>query len=136
MQRETLWNHVREVWHASSVLLQKEGEKLNSQQHDSVLSIFLGITRLRKALMEADQIHQENAFPLNGEAPDWNHLMLSPLTSVRGYSKLLLDGAFGQLSSKQTQLVSSIHHNSQPLSDLIDDLYLDANEASKQFAHR
>jgi len=136
MQRETLWHHVREVWQASSILLQKEGEKLNSQQHDSVLSIFLGITRLRKALMEADQIHQQNEAPLNGEAPDWNHLMLSPLTSVRGYSKLLLDGAFGQLSSKQALLVSTIHRHSQPISDLIDELYLGAHETSRQFALR
>ena len=136
MQRETLWNHVREVWHASSVLLQKEGNKLNNQQHDSVITIFNGITRLRQALLEADRKYKISESIEDTDTTDWNHLLLSPLTSVRGYSKLLLDGAFGQLTGHQTQLVSTIHNSSQPLTDLIGDLYLEANKPINNFVPR
>ena len=136
MQRETLWNHVREVWHASSVLLQKEGNRLNNQQHDSVTTIFNGITRLRQALLEADRKYKKSESTEDTDTTDWNHLLLSPLTSVRGYSKLLLDGAFGQLTGQQTQLVATIHNSSQPLTDLIGDLYLETNKPINNFVQR
>lgn len=136
MQRETLWNHVREVWQASSILLQKEGMKLNTQQHDSVETIFNGITRLRQALLEADHDSKTHPQRKSGDMPDWNHLLLSPLTSVRGYSKLLLDGAFGQLSGQQKQLVATIHNKTQPLTDLIGDLYLGVKPPSNHFVNK
>ena len=132
MQRETLWKHVREVWQASANLMQQEGQKLNAQQRDSAKTIHNGITRLRQALREADRNanSQPRCHPSDG--PDWNHILLGPLTSVRGFSKLLLDGVFGQLSRQQSQLVATIHNKAQPLTDLIGHLYLETDPPPRQ----
>ena len=88
MQRETLWEYVREVWQASAILIQQEGQKLNPQQRDSAKTIHNGITRLRQALREAD--HDAKSQPARHPTcgSDWNHALLSPLTSVRGFSQI------------------------------------------------
>ncbi len=132
MQRETLWEYVREVWQASAILIQQEGQKLNPQQRDSAKTIHNGITRLRQALREAD--HDAKSQPARHPTcgSDWNHALLSPLTSVRGFSKLLLDGAFGQLTRHQSQLVATIHRKTQPLPDLIGQLYLETDPPPRQ----
>jgi hypothetical protein len=39
----------------------------------------------------------------------WRTEGLNPIVSIEGYSKLLLDGAFGELTEKQSEIISTIH---------------------------
>lgn len=50
------------------------------------------------------------------------HDLRSPLASIRGFSEYLRDGAVGQLTPDQMDLVNSIHGASQSMLDLVNEL--------------
>lgn len=51
-----------------------------------------------------------------------NHELRTPLTSISGYSELLNDGAAGELTLPQEQLVEAILRNTERLTALVDEL--------------
>jgi signal transduction histidine kinase len=50
------------------------------------------------------------------------HELKNPMTSIKGYSELLLSGKMGQLSDQQSTFLSTIRRNTVRVQQLIDDL--------------
>ncbi len=50
-----------------------------------------------------------------------SHQLKSPLTAIKGYSSLLLDGSFGRLAQKSAEPVKRILESSQQLINIIED---------------
>ena len=61
-----------------------------------------------------------------------SHELRTPLASVLGYTELLEDGAVGELSQRQLDLVSRIDRNGRRLLALIEDLLLNSRIESGQ----
>lgn len=61
-----------------------------------------------------------------------SHELRTPLASVLGYTEMLEDGAAGELSAKQLDLVSRIDRNGRRLLSLIEDLLLNSRIESGQ----
>jgi PAS domain S-box-containing protein len=61
-----------------------------------------------------------------------SHELRTPLASVLGYTEMLEDGAAGELSQKQLDLVSRIDRNGRRLLALIEDLLLNSRIESGQ----
>lgn len=51
-----------------------------------------------------------------------SHDLRSPLTSIRGFSELMLDGATGELTADQREFLETIHAGSVRIATLVDDL--------------
>jgi PAS domain S-box-containing protein len=51
-----------------------------------------------------------------------SHELRTPMTSIKGYADLLLMGAAGSVTERQTTFINTIKANADRLSDLIDDL--------------
>ena len=51
-----------------------------------------------------------------------SHQLRSPLTSIKGYSSLLLDGSFGTMDEKQKETVDRIFQSSNHLAKVVEDL--------------
>lgn len=68
-----------------------------------------------EALQEADRLKSEFLANVSYE-------LRSPLTSISGFSEMLRQEYFGQLSEKQKEYVDNIHHSSQQLMHLINDI--------------
>ena len=141
MPRETIRECLRKLGQASTQLVHQEGQSLNEEQRNSALTIHNGIQRLKFALQDAERCARgggrngARGARTKGKAPaiqDWNHALLSPLTAVRGFSKLLLDGAFGRLSIRQRRLVDTIHRTTHPLLEQIGPLYLQQDTPARQ----
>ncbi len=50
------------------------------------------------------------------------HEFRTPLTSIRGYTEMMLDGDTGELSDDQRQFLNTVSRNANYLSDLVNDL--------------
>ncbi len=130
MYQEAAWECLREVSQATDILNQQERARLNYEQKNALSIIESGLGRLKEALQQAEAQRNDPNFA----AADWNQPLLSPLTTVRGFSQLLLDGACGQLSRQQMRLIHIIHHNTTPLHNLISKRYLEFNVAQGSVA--
>lgn len=51
-----------------------------------------------------------------------SHQIRSPLTAMKGYSSMLLDGDYGDINSKVKEIIDRIHKSSQSLTKVVDDL--------------
>lgn len=51
-----------------------------------------------------------------------SHELRTPLTAIVGYSSVLVDGVFGELTEKQTDALNAIARSSEHLKNLIDDV--------------
>jgi PAS domain S-box-containing protein len=51
-----------------------------------------------------------------------SHEFRTPLTSIRGYTEMMLDGDTGELSSEQAEFLRTIHRNSTHLTGIVNDL--------------
>ncbi len=73
--------------------------------------------RLKKAnerLRELDQMKSEFVSIAS-------HQLRSPLTSIRGYASMLLEGTYGRLSEKATQAITRISESSQYMAASVED---------------
>lgn len=50
-----------------------------------------------------------------------SHQLRSPITAIKGYSSMLLDGSFGKINDKATEAISRIFESSQRLTNIIED---------------
>jgi PAS domain S-box-containing protein len=82
--------------------------------------------RLQEAREEADRLKQE-FFELV------SHDLRTPLTSIKGYSDMLLDGQAGDLSGEAQDFIGVITRNAVRLERLVDDLLLVAQLESGTF---
>ena len=83
--------------------------------------------RLQEAREEADRLKQE-FFELV------SHDLRTPLTSIKGYSDMLIDGQAGDLSEDAKDFVNVIARNATRLERLVDDLLLVAQLESGNFS--
>ncbi len=51
-----------------------------------------------------------------------SHQLRSPLTAIKGYSSLLIEGSFGELQGKQSEGVKRIYSSAQGLVNIVEDL--------------
>ncbi|MCB9834514.1 hypothetical protein H6792_00575 [Candidatus Nomurabacteria bacterium] len=51
-----------------------------------------------------------------------SHQLRTPLTTIRGYSEMLVDGEFGHITSEQKQILSQINQAGQNMNQLLEDL--------------
>ncbi len=62
-----------------------------------------------------------------------------PLTAVKGYASLLLEGSFGKLSEKSTTAVDRVFQSSEHLNSIIDDftdvMHIERGEVSYEYKH-
>lgn len=95
---------------------------------DSIISIrlspvhigaqFLGmVSVLRDITYEVEEDRRKRAFVANV-----SHEFRTPLVSAKGYSDLLLMGAFGQINDGQKQALETIRDNVARLSSLVEDM--------------
>ncbi len=50
------------------------------------------------------------------------HQLRSPLTAIRGYTSLLLDGSFGSVDEKQKEAINRVYESSTHLTKVVEDL--------------
>lgn len=51
-----------------------------------------------------------------------SHQLRSPLTSIKGYTSMLLDGDFGEVSLKQKEAIDRVFESSKHLTNVVEDL--------------
>jgi PAS domain S-box-containing protein len=86
------------------------------------------LNRERRAVEELTALDQAKTDFLSSVS----HELRTPLASVLGYTEMLEDGAAGELSQKQVDLVSRIDRNGRRLLALIEDLLLNSRIESGQ----
>lgn len=68
------------------------------------------------------------------------HELKNPLTSIRGYSDLLLRGSVGPINEAQTRFLATVRSNAQRMGTLVSDLQdisrIEANQLHLEFANR
>jgi PAS domain S-box-containing protein len=97
------------------------------------LGLFIQRKQVEEAVRKSLAKEQElNRFKSNFIA-DMSHELQTPLTSVLGFSTILLQQHFGSINQKQKQYLSLIHDSGEHLLNLINDLLdLAKIEAGKQ----
>lgn len=103
-----------------------------------IVLIISGILLIRSVLREVEQ--RERIETLAGQLQEANeklkgldklkteflslasHQLRSPLTAIKGYSSMLVEGDFGTLSDKQEQSVKRIYTSAQGLINVVEDL--------------
>lgn len=53
-----------------------------------------------------------------------SHQLRTPLTAIKGYASMLIEGSFGELSEKLKEVTDKIYSSSQTLVDIIDDFLI------------
>lgn len=51
-----------------------------------------------------------------------SHQLRTPLTAIKGFASLLLEGSYGEVEPKQLEILKKIYDSNQKLVDLVDDL--------------
>ncbi|KRF29742.1 ATP-binding protein [Phycicoccus sp. Soil802] len=91
-------------------------------------AVQLALQRERNAVEELTALDQTKTDFLSSVS----HEFRTPLASVLGYTEMLEDGAVGEMSPKQLDLVSRIDRNGRRLLGLIEDLLLNSRIESGQ----
>ncbi|WP_457256760.1 ATP-binding protein [Pedococcus sp. P5_B7] len=91
-------------------------------------AVQLALQRERNAVEELTALDQTKTDFLSSVS----HEFRTPLASVLGYTEMLEDGAVGEMTTKQLDLVSRIDRNGRRLLGLIEDLLLNSRIESGQ----
>lgn len=123
------WAHTLQDWSSKTVALEPHSVVKHQIEIDSrVLSVhvspvfadghFFGtITTFRDMTRQAEVDRMKSEFVSNV-----SHELRTPMTSIKGYTDLLLMGAAGELPSSQRRLLDAIRRNADRLKSLVDDL--------------
>jgi PAS domain S-box-containing protein len=74
-------------------------------------------------LQEADRVKDELVSTVS-------HELRTPIASISGYTEMLADGAYGELSDQQTQALERVLRNTARLEELVNDLLVLEREGS------
>jgi signal transduction histidine kinase len=103
-----------------------------------VTTVIVGILLIRSVQKEVEQ--RERLEKLTLELEDANeklkgldklkteflslasHQLRSPITAIKGYTSMLLDGSFGKIAKTQTEAISRVFQSSQNLAKVVEDL--------------
>lgn len=103
-----------------------------------VVTVVVGILLIRSVFKEVSQ--RERLEKLTLELEDANeklkgldklkteflslasHQLRSPITAIKGYTSMLLDGSFGKIAKTQTEAISRVFQSSQNLAKVVEDL--------------
>jgi signal transduction histidine kinase len=84
------------------------------QQREQIEKLALGLEKANDQLKVLDKMKSEFVSIAS-------HQLRSPLTSVRGYASMLLEGSFGALSPKAKEAVERIHESSRFMASSVED---------------
>ena len=83
-------------------------------QRQEIESLAVRLKKANKRLRELDQMKSEFVSIAS-------HQLRSPLTSIRGYASMLLEGTYGKLSQKATEAVTRIADSSKYMAASVED---------------
>lgn len=84
------------------------------QQRQEIQNLAERLKKANKRLRELDQMKSEFVSIAS-------HQLRSPLTSIRGYASMLLEGTYGKLSQKATEAINRISESSQYMAASVED---------------
>lgn len=77
----------------------------------------------KKKELEVSNLHLKEASQLKSEfLANMSHELRTPMNTIIGYTSIILDGIYGELSGKQESSLKKIYQNARNLSHLIDDI--------------
>jgi len=77
----------------------------------------------KKKELEISNLHLKEASQLKSEfLANMSHELRTPMNTIIGYTSIILDGIYGELSDKQESSLKKIYQNARNLSHLIDDI--------------
>lgn len=85
------------------------------------------ISRLKReiAVLKKTQDHTENKNKQGGDFTYFiSHELKTPLTVIKGYSSILLDGTLGKLDPKIQEILEKVSKANEEIIDLVDDLLI------------
>lgn len=88
--------------------------KKEIRQREEIENLAVRLKKANKRLRELDQMKSEFVSIAS-------HQLRSPLTSIRGYASMLLEGTYGKLSQKATEAVTRISESSQYMASSVED---------------
>lgn len=91
----------------------------------AMLMTYLDITdsaRMEQSLRERNRVLEEAASIKTKFLANVSYELRSPLTSIKGFTEFLLQGAVGDVSAKQREYLKDIHQSTIDLSAMIDDI--------------
>ena len=83
-------------------------------QHKEIEKLAVSLKKANKRLKELDQMKSEFVSIAS-------HQLRSPLTSIRGYASMLLEGSYGKLSKKASDAINRILDSSAYMASSIED---------------
>jgi DNA-binding response OmpR family regulator/nitrogen-specific signal transduction histidine kinase len=77
----------------------------------------------KKKELEIINLHLKEASRLKSEfLANMSHELRTPMNTIIGYTSIMIDGIYGELSAKQESSLKKIYQNARNLSHLIDDI--------------
>jgi PAS domain S-box-containing protein len=130
------WTYVRKDGTRRTVSLTMSGIRDESGRLTGYLGVAEDVTRRRQAevalqvALDRERQAVEELTALDRTKSDFvssvSHELRTPLASVLGYAEMLEDGAAGDLTERQLELVGRVDRNGRRLLSLIEDLLLNS----------
>lgn len=89
--------------------------RIEIQQKDRLQDLSLQLSRSNEKLKELDKLKTEFLSLAS-------HQLRSPLTAIKGYASMLIEGSFGKLAVKTAEPVKRIYTSAQGLANIVEDL--------------
>lgn len=100
------------IWLARALLLSVKKEKLNQEK---LKELTVSLEKSNLQLSRLDKLKTEFVSLAS-------HQLRSPLTAIKGYVSMLLEGDFGQLAPKQTEATDRVFQSTEHLIQVVEDL--------------
>ncbi|MCE1245213.1 MAG: response regulator [Firmicutes bacterium] len=92
-------------------------------QHSDEVNRVMEELKAKKKELEITNLHLQEASRLKSEfLANMSHELRTPMNTIIGYTSIMIDGIYGELSSKQESSLKKIYQNARNLSHLIDDI--------------
>jgi signal transduction histidine kinase len=133
--REAIQEHERRVEEVEALNAELE-QKVVERTHELATALS-GLEAANRMLSDANRALTDASKAKSAFLASVSHELRTPLNSVIGFSELMTDSAFGELSPRQREFLSDIRDSGEHLLALINDILdLSKIEAGKLEVHR